>query len=62
MDLDQTLSWAQGTGVEWIKQQVEWNNIEHQPGEYDWRELDRIVDKVNGYGGRTVTLTLKPRS
>jgi hypothetical protein len=50
VDLDQTLSWAQGTGVEWIKQQVEWNNIEHQPGEYDWRELDRIVDKVNGYG------------
>jgi hypothetical protein len=50
VDLDQTLSWAQGTGVQWIKQQVEWTNIEHQPGEYDWRELDRIVDKVNGYG------------
>jgi hypothetical protein len=50
VDLDQTLSWAQGTGVGWIKQQVEWTNIEHQPGEYDWRELDRIVDKVNGYG------------
>ena len=50
VDVDQTLSWAQGTGVEWVKQQVEWNNIEHAPGEYDWRELDRIVDKANGYG------------
>jgi hypothetical protein len=50
VDMDQVLSWAQGTGVEWIKQQVEWVNIEYQPGEYDWRELDRIVDKANGYG------------
>jgi hypothetical protein len=48
--MDQVLSWAQGTGVEWIKQQVEWVNIEYQPGEYDWRELDRVVDKANGYG------------
>lgn len=52
VDIDQTLSWAQGTGVGWIKQQVEWTNIENKPGEYDWRELDRIVDKANGYGFR----------
>jgi hypothetical protein len=50
VDIDQALSWARGTGVEWIKQQVEWTNIENAPGEYDWRELDRIVEKVNGYG------------
>lgn len=50
VDVDQTLSWAQGTGVEWLKQQVEWVNIERAPGEYDWRELDRIVDRANGYG------------
>jgi hypothetical protein len=50
VDMEQVLSWAKGTGVEWIKQQVEWVNIEYQPGEYDWRELDRIVDKANGYG------------
>jgi hypothetical protein len=50
MDVDQVLGWAQGMGVEWIKQQVEWTNIEHAPGAYDWRELDVIVDKVNGYG------------
>ncbi len=52
VDMDQTLSWAQGTGVEWIKQQIEWVNIEYEPGAYDWRELDRIVEKANGYGFR----------
>lgn len=50
VDLDQTLSWAKGTGVEWIKQQVEWTNIEQAPGEYNWYELDRIVSKANEYG------------
>lgn len=52
VDLDQALSWARGTGVEWLKQQVEWVNIEREPGEFDWRELDRVMDKVNGYGFR----------
>jgi hypothetical protein len=50
VDLDQALGWAQGLGVQWVKQQVEWTNIEHAPGQYEWWELDRIVDKVNGYG------------
>jgi len=50
VDIDQALSWAQGTGVEWLKQQVEWTNIEFAQGEYDWRELDKIVDKAVGYG------------
>jgi hypothetical protein len=52
VDLDQTLAWAQGLGVQWIKQQVEWTNIEHAPGEYEWGELDYIVDRANGYGLR----------
>jgi hypothetical protein len=47
---DHVLAWAQGIGAEWIKQQVEWNNIEHQPGEYDFRELDRIVGKSKEHG------------
>ena len=52
VDVEQVLSWAQGTGVEWIKQQVEWTNIEHAPGEYNWYELDRIVNRSNAYGLR----------
>jgi hypothetical protein len=50
VDLDQALGWAQGLGVQWVKQQVEWTNIEHAPGQYEWWELDRIVDKANDYG------------
>jgi hypothetical protein len=50
VDVDETLLWAQGTGVDWIKQQVEWNNIEQSPDTYDWRELDQIVEKAHGYG------------
>jgi polysaccharide biosynthesis protein PslG len=49
VDIDQVLGWAQGMGVGWIKQQVEWTNIEHAPGQYDWRELDVIVDKAGSY-------------
>jgi hypothetical protein len=50
VDTDRTLGWAKGTGAEWVKQQVEWTNIESAPGEYDWYELDRIVNKVNENG------------
>jgi hypothetical protein len=50
VDVDQALEWAKGTGVEWIKQQVEWTNIEQAPGEYDWWELDKIVEKANARG------------
>jgi hypothetical protein len=54
VDVDRVLSWARGLGVEWIKQQVEWTNIEHAPGEFEWVELDYIVDKANGYGFQLV--------
>jgi hypothetical protein len=52
VDLDQTLTWAQGAGVGWIKQQVEWVNIEYEPGQYRWGELDEIVKKTNQQGLR----------
>jgi hypothetical protein len=51
-DMDQTLRWAQGLGVGWIKQQVEWHSIEHGPGDQDWGLLDRAVDACNGFGFR----------
>ena len=31
-------------GFTWIKQQVEWSAVETSPGEYDWSELDSIVN------------------
>jgi hypothetical protein len=46
VNVDHVLDWARGTGAEWVKQQVEWVNIEGAPGEYNWWELDRIVSKA----------------
>ena len=49
-DMDQTLRWAQGLGVGWVKQQVEWHTIEHGPGDLDWAFLDMAVEACNRYG------------
>lgn len=51
-DLEQTLQWAQGLGVEWVKQQVDWNLIDHGSGNMDWVLLDRAVHRADGYGFR----------
>jgi len=49
-DMEETLRWAQGLGVGWVKQQVEWHTIEHGPGDLDWVLLDLAVDACNRYG------------
>jgi len=51
-DLEQTLRWAEGLGVGWVKQQVDWNLIEHGSGDMDWALLDRAVHRADGYGFR----------
>jgi len=48
-DPTQTLRWAQGLGVEWVKQQVDWNLIEHGPGDLEWEPLDRVVDLCEAF-------------
>jgi hypothetical protein len=40
----QTLGLVQQAGFTWIKHQVEWTGIEKTRGQYDWSELDSIVD------------------
>ena len=42
-DMQETLGWARGLGVDWVKQQVEWHTIEHGPDDLDWGLLDRAV-------------------
>ena len=37
-------------GFNWIKHQVEWQQVEQSPGQYDWSELDNIVNTANGAG------------
>ncbi len=41
---------ARGAGFNWVKQQVEWNAVERAPGQYDWGELDAIVNAANAKG------------
>lgn len=33
-------------GTRWFRQQIEWKDIEIQPGQYSWDELDKIVDSL----------------
>jgi len=49
-DAAETLDWARGLGVGWIKQQAEWHTIEHRPGEFEWGPLDRAVQRCSSAG------------
>jgi hypothetical protein len=49
-DMGETLLWAQGLGVGWVKQQVEWHTIEHGPDDIDWTLLDKAVDACQAFG------------
>lgn len=48
--MEETLQWAQGLGVGWVKEQVQWHTIEHGPNDFDWHNLDRVVEGVNQSG------------
>ena len=41
---------VQGAGFNWIKHQVEWTTVEPAPGQYDFGELDAIVNTANQNG------------
>jgi hypothetical protein len=49
-DLEQTLRWAEGLGVGWVKHQVQWHTIEHGPEDFEWHNLDRLVAGVDSFG------------
>jgi hypothetical protein len=53
-DMGETLLLAQGLGVGWVKEQVEWRTIEHGPGDFDWEPLDRAVDGCAAFGFKLV--------
>ncbi len=40
-------------GFGWVKQQVRWEFVENSPGAVDWKEMDDIVNTMNGYGINT---------
>ena len=53
-DTMQTLRWAEGLGVGWVKQQVEWHTVEYEPGQFEWQHVDRAVNQSNQFGFRVL--------
>jgi len=45
-DLPATLTQLQANGLTWLRQPVRWADIEPQPGQFDWRTLDRALAAV----------------
>ncbi|MEM7344103.1 MAG: O-antigen ligase family protein [Chloroflexota bacterium] len=41
--LSETLQDLQQSGFTWLRQPIAWAEVEPQPGQFEWRELDRIV-------------------
>src|SRR4029453_16858173 len=48
---------VQQSGFNWAKHQVEWTAVETAPGQYNWGELDLIVDMLS-QGGIKVMLSV----
>jgi hypothetical protein len=46
----QVVGLVKKAGFNWIKHQVEWSEVERAPGDYDWGELDGIVNPANAAG------------
>ena len=51
---DQTVGVVKEAGFTWIKHQVEWDAIETAPGQFDWSELDAIVNTASNNGLRVM--------
>jgi hypothetical protein len=49
-DGDNGIRSAANLGVGWIKQQIDWNSVEYERGQYRWEELDRLVAEAQKYG------------
>ena len=41
---------AVDAGLNWVKQQVPWQEVENQPNIYNWAFLDKFVNTMNGKG------------
>ena len=41
---------TKGAGMNWLKQQVNWIAVETAPGQYDWSQLDAIVNTASSQG------------
>ena len=39
-----------GAGLNWVKQQIPWQEVENRPGVYNWGPTDRFVNTMRGKG------------
>ena len=39
-----------GAGLNWVKQQIPWQDVENQPGIHNWVDVDRFVTTMHGKG------------
>lgn len=44
------ISLIEDLNVGWIRLDINWQNVERQPGVYDWREPDALIDAATGAG------------
>ncbi len=50
-DLSDTLQAMQQSGLTWLRQPINWVDIEPEPGHFNWQELDRVMEQVSQSSG-----------
>jgi hypothetical protein len=50
VDHDATVKAMKELGFQWLKQQIEWEKFEIAKGQYNWAEIDRLVDTCDRNG------------
>ena len=41
---------VKGAGLNWVKQQIPWEEVENRPGVFNWGPTDRLVNTMNAKG------------
>jgi hypothetical protein len=58
-DKDRVANNITGMGFSWVKQQVEWRDVEPSKGNYNWGGLDEVVNVANSKGIRVMFSVLR---
>ncbi|WP_051914746.1 cellulase family glycosylhydrolase [Thermorudis peleae] len=56
----QTAALVQGAGFGWVRVQVEWSSLEPQPGQFDFRPIDRLVKVYTPKGIHLLISVVRP--
>jgi hypothetical protein len=50
------LAGIKATGVGWVRYDIDWNNIEQSPGQYNWGPYDQEVQDIAAHGLRSLAI------